>query len=768
MFDFEKFNNELDEQNAALESLLADLDDGIDEGYFSPATEMLSKVSDRLEECYSAQECYDLLTNLNVEIGKFNDSIEAMKIAAEQFQVDDDKETLSAGIAPAVESLTNTYNIISMENVTTVGDAEIQTLRDFLTGSNDLIQNKIDELEGGFTNMYGMESYLDFEDDLDLDLESYMDFDDDDEYFDIAEEGLGDKLKAAKEAVIRFLTGILNRIRSWISNLKKQNQTETDPKVKAETNKTINESVKLENQVAGYIPQVNKVQDASALQTIENGGKRVNQQFDAIVEARKAKTRSGVMDSQARKAAKNLSIKEQNEQAEKRKQTGDDYLANQIANKREGNARKRAIIEEKRKKAEADRIQKEKDAEWAEVEARVKAKQDEEDRAKIAAAAKFKATEIKKSKNRQRYEQHAGGRKKNRGGKRKARHAHESYMFDDEYEADVAIEALMDAEEGFYGVYEDDYDDFEIDLEADMMIAEEGVSNAVAKFKVKLEELCDKMMKSCRTHMERSEAGSKGEKFWSKMYTFIAGQKSKLVSTKISEDQQEADAEMERMQKINEDLERAYATMKNRSYAAESYLEDYVDEVEEALEKYLYALEDYSDALEAYSEAFGYIGTEQDFIDLAMEGIISGNQKQQWMIKYGSARKELAALTKSAKKAYKAKDYKKAIAIYKKVEVGYISLLKVAKNMPDTYASDYMYNGTTYSKLGMAKSGAIEWVNKKISSAQAAIMKCQEKMKKAANESFYGFDDDDDFDLGLESMFDEDDLDLFVGDDYDI
>lgn len=226
-------------------------------------------------------------------------------------------------------------------------------------------------------------------------------------------------------------------------------------------------------------------------------------------------------------------------------------------------------------------------------------------------------------------------------------------------------------------------------------------------------------------------------------------------------DKKMADKQMEKLQQIKEEVDAAQAKMKNAVPAAESLFELYNEEVSEALENYLYALEDYSDALEACNASFEIVGTEQDFIDCAMEGIISGNEKQRWMIKYGSARKELASLTKSAKVAYKEKDYEKAIAIYKKVEAGYKSLLKVAKNMPDAYADDYVSNGTKTSKLGMAKSGAIAWVNGKISDTQAAIMKCQEKIKQVnkmsrAAESYYDFDDD--FDLSLESY--DDDFDI--------
>lgn len=736
MFDFEKFNNELDEQNAALESLLADLDNGIDEGYLSPATEMLEKVSCRLESCDTAEECYNLLTNLNVEIGKFNDSIEAMKIAAEQFQVDNDKEALTAGIAPAVESLTNTYNIIAMENVTTVGDAEIQTLRDFLTGSNELIQNKYEELKGGTMSMYGIESYLDFDDELDLDLESYMDFDDD--VFDIAEEGLGDALKTAKDAVIRFITGIIERIKKWVDKLKKSGNT-------SEAEKATNVGKK----VAGLIPQAEKAPDSETLKEI----KEKAQEYNAEIQKQKETIRSRMIDNNARKAGKPQNIKEENEAYEKRKQMSDDYLANQIANKREGIKRGEEIRANKLKAAEAERKQKEKDAEWAEV----KADKDREDRAKMEAAAKRKADEIKKSARRQRYER-VGGRKKDRGGKRRARYAHESYLYDED-DVDAAIEALMDAEDNYYELHTDD--DYEVGLEADMYIAQEGVTKAIIAFQTSLANLCEKLMTKCKNKMDAAAEGSKAEKFWKKFYVFFRTQLSKLDMKIALNDQKMADKQMQKLQKIKEEVDDAQAEMKIAVPAAESLFELYNEEVSEALENYLYALEDYSDALEACNASFEIVGTEQDFIDCAMEGIISGNQKQKWMIKYGSARKELASLTKSAKVAYKEKDYEKAIAIYKKVEAGYKSLLKVAKNMPDVYADDYVSNGTKTSKLGMAKSGAIAWVNGKISDAQAAIMKCQEKIKQVnkmsrAAESYYDFDDD--FDLSLESY--DDDFDI--------
>lgn len=158
MFDFESFEKEIDEQNAALEAMLSEMDDMdysiAEEGLFSKpksADDMIAKVQKSVNKrCKTVEDCDDFLAKLKVEEQKFNASLKTMKAAAIQFQKDGDKKALKAAIKPAKAELAKTCSIISLKDVGSadnITDEEIKKLKGFLTGARKVVAEKKKELK---------------------------------------------------------------------------------------------------------------------------------------------------------------------------------------------------------------------------------------------------------------------------------------------------------------------------------------------------------------------------------------------------------------------------------------------------------------------------------------------------------------------------------------------------------------------------------------------------------------------------------------------
>lgn len=179
MFDFDAFEKELDEQNLALESMIAEMDIA-QEGLFKPKSldQMLSKVQKQVnKKCKSVDACDDLLAKLKGEEAKFNSSLKTMKNAALQFKADGDKKALKAAIGPASKELKKTCNIINLNDVVDdkqdVTDADIKKLHDFLVGTRKIINEKKKALKssGAMEGMTDMD-YTDFDLYLDAAMEA--------------------------------------------------------------------------------------------------------------------------------------------------------------------------------------------------------------------------------------------------------------------------------------------------------------------------------------------------------------------------------------------------------------------------------------------------------------------------------------------------------------------------------------------------------------------------------------------------------------------
>lgn len=179
MFDFDAFERELDEQNIALESMIAEMDVA-QEGLFKPRTldQMLNKVQKQVDKkCKSVDACDDLLAKLKKEETKFNASLKTMKNAALQFKADGDNKALKAAIGPASKDLKKTCDLINfsdvVDNKQDVTDADIKKLHDFLVGTRKIINEKKKALKssGAMEGMTDMD-YTDFDLYLDAAMEA--------------------------------------------------------------------------------------------------------------------------------------------------------------------------------------------------------------------------------------------------------------------------------------------------------------------------------------------------------------------------------------------------------------------------------------------------------------------------------------------------------------------------------------------------------------------------------------------------------------------
>ena len=160
MFDMNSLLSELDEENAALESLMNDLDnlDIAEEGLFSKpksVDQLLAKVQKTVDKkCKTAEAAQAMLDKLNGEKKKYNDAWKKMRDAAAQFKDGKiDKKGLQAIIKPAAKDLKKTCDIINITEINTnktddITDEEVQKLRDFLTGAEQILADKIASFGG--------------------------------------------------------------------------------------------------------------------------------------------------------------------------------------------------------------------------------------------------------------------------------------------------------------------------------------------------------------------------------------------------------------------------------------------------------------------------------------------------------------------------------------------------------------------------------------------------------------------------------------------
>lgn len=191
--DLDQLEAELDKTNAALESMIAememdpayetfsndsfDYDDIATEGLFSKPKsldKLLSAVQKSVDKkCKTVEDCQDMLAKITAEESKFNTAIQGLQDAARQYGEDHDKKALRNATGPILSELKKTCDILKMKDIAKdakkeLTDEELQKLRDFIIGAREIVQNKLDSLSGGGDET--MESFMDY---MEMDYDDY-------------------------------------------------------------------------------------------------------------------------------------------------------------------------------------------------------------------------------------------------------------------------------------------------------------------------------------------------------------------------------------------------------------------------------------------------------------------------------------------------------------------------------------------------------------------------------------------------------------------
>ena len=299
--------------------------------------------------------------------------------------------------------------------------------------------------------------------------------------------------------------------------------------------------------------------------------------------------------------------------------------------------------------------------------------------------------------------------------------------------------------------------------------------NVLIKIQTALSNLAERLEKKYNLKKQQAKEGSKQEKraaYWEQVFRTW---KSKL-NFKISVNDSKVEKYKADLDKMKEDLnkdadaaEKESMTWNTSDFKANSGEEAFIDaEIQSATsameaacvyyDELMTEMNSAKDVITAESDLAGY--TIENFMEFAMEGIISPDQKQAWNIKGGEISKQMKATIKEAKKAAKAKNYDQAIALYNKALKGYRGLLATAKKIPDKQigANPLMVGGKyadgSDSYKGYAKNKAIAWCNQQISACQAAIQKIKDKQMKASAKASESAINDafSDFEGALESL----------------
>ena len=145
----------LEQQSNDLDNMLAELDSANTEIYSGA----LESVQNTVEGIYDIDACESLLDNLGGVMEAYNSALEQMRDAAEEYQYTGDKEAAQVAVYPASESLKGIYcNITGYAPEGSINQDMIGEIRNFLTGSKDIIEARMYELEG---YGYAGESYSD-------------------------------------------------------------------------------------------------------------------------------------------------------------------------------------------------------------------------------------------------------------------------------------------------------------------------------------------------------------------------------------------------------------------------------------------------------------------------------------------------------------------------------------------------------------------------------------------------------------------------------
>lgn len=234
MYDFDQINRQLDEENAALEAMIAEFDENDDpamEALLADGTtadSMLENIRATVDEkCKSEEDCDKFLEGLEKEIEKFNDAVGTFKEAAIDMKDGKiDAAGLKERIAPAVASLKKSCNMINVDVIDAdtdkITDDEIKTLKAFLEGAREILNEKKENMSNA-SECGTCESFFNMIDDL----ETYEAMEADtlaiEDKQSAQKKNIAYYLKKLKDTVIGLIKRAIERIQGFIKKDKAKN-----------------------------------------------------------------------------------------------------------------------------------------------------------------------------------------------------------------------------------------------------------------------------------------------------------------------------------------------------------------------------------------------------------------------------------------------------------------------------------------------------------------------------------------------------------------
>ena len=120
-----------------------------------------------------------------------------------------------------------------------------------------------------------------------------------------------------------------------------------------------------------------------------------------------------------------------------------------------------------------------------------------------------------------------------------------------------------------------------------------------------------------------------------------------------------------------------------------------------------------------------------DDMEIAQEGIISGDTKMGVSMFFSQDRKSAKGLMKGARQSYKSGDYAQAISLATKALTIWKSMRKTASKIPDKQAGPHFkYSDGSDTYKGISKRDILAGIDQEISTINAFIYKCQQAAKK--------------------------------------
>lgn len=183
-FDYIDPNYDYAAEGYTLSYEVCDYDNGYAvavEGLFSKpktAEALLTKMQKKVGRLKTIGACDDMLRALDVESKKFNAAISGIARAQREFQKTNDKKALKQAAGPILKDLNKSCKILKLKSISSdpknINQEEIKKLRDFISGSKQLINARKQILKKGATESM---SYYDYDSESALEAFMVEDFD---------------------------------------------------------------------------------------------------------------------------------------------------------------------------------------------------------------------------------------------------------------------------------------------------------------------------------------------------------------------------------------------------------------------------------------------------------------------------------------------------------------------------------------------------------------------------------------------------------------